>query len=254
MINSIDLTRLRSAEFIQFCKNFTSLVNTNNPTTLSLQPQYTTLLPVQTQYTTLLQKVTELETLFKTVTSNPITAEIETWELRRDRAITGIVGLVKYFSYHYDPTMVEAATVLQRNLDLYGTGITQGTYQSQTAIINNLISDWKSKPELKSAIDTLGILSWTSELKTVNETFDQKYPSRTQEYATATPDTLKSKRTEVTTAYYDLCKFMVAFSVIERSPLWTKTINECNALIEQYSLLLKGRTTTTKKTETVSPN
>src|SRR6478752_4706285 len=110
MINAIDFTRLRNGECIQFFKNFTSIVNRNNPTTLL----------VPTHYTNMLTKVTELESLFKTATANPMTATLEALDLRRDRAVNGIVGLIRDFSYHFDSDMVESAMLLQNNLDLYG--------------------------------------------------------------------------------------------------------------------------------------
>src|SRR6478752_4797565 len=108
MIEAINLQNLRNAEFIQFCKNFTTIVNTSNPTTLSVKPQYDTMM----------LRLGEMETLFKTATSNPITAEIEALDVRRDRAITGIVEAIKSFSYHFVPEMTESARLLQENLDL----------------------------------------------------------------------------------------------------------------------------------------
>jgi len=234
MINSIDLTHLRNPECIQFFKNFTSIITANNPATLSVKPQNDNMI----------LKVAELETLFKTATSNPITAEIEALDLRRDRASIGIAGVIRSYIYHYDPVMVEAATILQNNLNLYSTGIAQENYQSETAILNNLTNDWSTKPELQNAIETLGLLDWAVELKTVNVTFDLKYLDRTHEYGSASPENMKSKRAEAMTAYYALRKRLEAHAEIDGTEGYAPTINDLNALIEQYNAVLRARTTT----------
>jgi hypothetical protein len=234
MIQAINLQNLRNSEFIQFSKDFTSLVNTNNPTALSVRPQYDSMIA----------KITELESLFKNTISNPITAEMESLDFNRDQAVNGIIAMIDAYGYHYDTVLTEASTVLRNNLKLYGAGIAKENYQSETAIINNLSNDWENKPELANAISTLKLGDWVSQLKSLNQDFSERYLARTQDYATASPENLKSKRAEVMTAYYDLRKFLEAFSTIQSSPAYDKTVNELNALIEQYNSLLKGRTST----------
>lgn len=231
MIEAITLQNLRNAEFIQFSKDFTALVNTNDPTLLSVQPQYDSLMG----------KITELESLFKNATSNPITAEIEALDLNRDQAINGIIAMIEAYSYHYDTILFGAAMVLRTNLKLYGAGIAKENYHSETAIINNLIADWENKPELAGAISTLKLGDWVSRLKSFNQDFNQQYLARTKDFATVSPENLKGKRTEAMTAYYDLRKFLEAFSTIRNEPAYDKTFNELNILIAQYNLLLKLR-------------
>jgi hypothetical protein len=233
MIEAINLQNLRNAEFIQFSKDFTSLVNTNDPKALSVQPQYDNMVV----------KITELESLFMNATSNPITAEMEAVDIQRDQALNGIVAMVDAYSYHHDTVLAEAAVVLQNNLKLYDSGIAKQNYQSETAIINNLLADWETKPALSSAISTLQLSDWAKVLKSHNQDFNQKYLARTQDFATISPENQKSKRAEVMTAYYELRKFLEAFSTIQSSAAYEKTINELNALIEQYNFLLKGRAT-----------
>jgi hypothetical protein len=235
MIHAINLHNLRNAEFIQFCNDYISLVGTNAPSDLSVQPQYDAMV----------QQVTQLESLFKNALNNPISAEIEALDFRRDQAITGLTGIINAYSYHFIPDITQQALLLQNNLKVYGTGIARDNLLSETAIIKNMIIDWETKPELVDALDNLNLVGWKNELKNANEIFNDKYLARTQDYATASPDNQKSKRLEVMTAYYELRKFLDAFSVIQNTPVYQKVINELNALIDQYNTLLNGRNTAT---------
>jgi len=99
---------------------------------------------------------------------------------------------------------------------------------------------------------------WVQELKSKNETFNKKYLERIQQYATVSPENMKSKREAILVIYYDLRKFLEAFSIIQSSPLCDKTINEINALISQYNALLnsrlKAKTNITAPIDVVSSN
>src|SRR6478609_2010914 len=109
MIEAIKLHNLRNPEFIQFTKNAISLVSANNPTILSVKPQY--------DFMSL--KIVEMESLFKNELSNPMTAEMEALDFRRDNSINGIIGVINAYSDHHDATIATAATVLHSNLKVY---------------------------------------------------------------------------------------------------------------------------------------
>lgn len=231
MIDAIDLSRLRNAEFLQFMKDFAGLVNANNAATLN----------VAVQYTALAAKNNQLEDLFKKELSSELTQEILDLDNRRDRAYNGILFVVQGFLNHYEPSKVEAATRLKSNLDLYGSGAAKQNYQAETAILNNLVSDWEGKPALLEALNLLGLTSWKDEMKAANTLFDQKYIERTLEYSEASPETLLAKRTETASAYYTLRQFIDAFAVTINTPIYQTVTNQVNALIAQYNTLLNNR-------------
>jgi Family of unknown function (DUF6261) len=233
MINSIDLEKLRNAEYIQFSKDCSSIVQLNNPADLQ----------VQSKYDSFNSKRAELEVLFKKSTANPITTEIEALDARRDGAITGIQMVIRGFSYHFNPDIANPAKLLLNDLKIYTSPIASENYQAETAILTNLIADWESKPELTQAITALNLLDWKNEIKAANELFDTKYIARTLDLGSASPDNLKSKRTEANACYYDLRNHIDAHNTLNTSPLLIKTINEINALIAQYNALIVGRTT-----------
>ena len=124
----------------------------------------------------------------------------------------------------------------QQKIQAYQLGIQLQNYQAETATLNSLIGDWENKPELVAALTTLGLTDWKEELKNTNNTFNTKYILRTQEYGAASPENIKSKREEANAVYYELRNFIVAYATINATnPLYTKTVNELNALITQYN-------------------
>lgn len=231
IINGIDLKNLRNDEYFQFMKNTLSLVDGNDPVALN----------VVAQRDKLFLKIKEYDELFKQSTASEITKEIFSLDVRRDNAIVGINSVVTGYLYHYEPAIKKAAEQLNDNLKLYGAKIISQNYQAETATISNIVSDWNNKPELKAAMIALGLQEWVAELKTANELFDQKYLERTQEYGAASPENILSKRAETNAAYYELKSFLESYSVVQPSAENTKTINQLNALIEQYNTLLNNR-------------
>ena len=231
MINAINISILRNAEYLQFMKNVASLVQTNDPVVLN----------VATQLTTLNNSITVLDGLFKTESANEITQELVLIDERRDKAINGLSSVVAGYLYHFDTVLAQAANVLNDNLKLYGSGIAKQNYQAETATISSLVGDWEGKPKLSDALTALQLTAWKNELKAANILFDQRYLARTQEYGAANPDTIKAKREETNAVYYTLRDFLNSFSIVQPTTTNTKTLNEINALVEQYNTLLNNR-------------
>ena len=233
MINAIDLAKLRNSEFLQFGTTFSGLVVANNPVALNVEPQHLAFK----------LKLDETSGLFKLERVSPITEELVLLDERRDKADNGLTTVIEGYCSHFDAATAQAANLLTTNLNLYGTGVARLNTQAETSTIKGIVNDWETKPELTGAIAKLGLTAWVTELKTANLLYEQKYLERTQEYGAANPDTLKSKREEMMTAYYELRKFLDAYSIIQPGAAYEKTINEINALIDQYNTLLNSRAT-----------
>jgi hypothetical protein len=233
MLNAIDLRILRNGEFVQFGADFHGLINANNPVALNIEPQ---LLIFKSS-------LDETTRLFKLERTSPVTQELVLLDERRDRAITGISGIIDSYGYHFDAATVNAANALADNLKLYGSGIARLNFPTESASITAIVNDWETKPKLAAAVAKLGLAAWVAELKAANQLFGQKYLERTQEFGAANPDTLRAKREETLAAYYELRKFIDAYAVINPSAAYDKLIKELNALIDQYNGLLSSRLT-----------
>ncbi len=232
MTKGITLQNLRNPEFLQFLKDCSSIVLTNDPAALKVTDQYNSVQIVRKT----------LEELFMPERSNPNTEDIIALDLRRDKAINGITAYAQSLTYHFDATTNVAATVLANYFSGYGSGIARENYTSETAILTNIVTDLTNKPNLSAAVATLQLIDWVTELDTANQAFNQKYLARTQEAATASTDTMKAKRLEAANAYYDLRNNLDAyFTITKGAEPFATTINQLNALIDQYNKLITGR-------------
>lgn len=233
MMNSIDLQKLRNAEYLQYMKDFSGIINLNNSAQFD----------IESKFNAFTIKIEELEALYKKALASEKTQELLLIDTRRDAAINGIYYFLFSHTYHFETAKQQNAQVLLENMALYGSGIARLNYQAETATLNNLIRDWENKPELINAIAEFGLIEWVTELKTANEEFNTKYLSRTQEYGDANPETIKLKREEVNVAYYALRDRIDALHLLAETPPspYVTIINQLNALTDQYNVLLVNR-------------
>jgi hypothetical protein len=111
-------------------------------------------------------------------------------------------------------------------------------YQAESSTISSLIKDWENDVRLTEGLELLHLSPWKVELTASNGAFMDLYTSRTQELGAKSLDTLKIKRTEAMAAYELLIKVLEARAILDGNGMYTKIINEINALIEQYKTML----------------
>jgi Family of unknown function (DUF6261) len=235
MIQAIDIAKFRNPEYIQFSRNYLSIVLLNNPAALKVQPEYDTFDVV----------LKDIEGLFKTDQGSNITPVIEALDARRDTAVTGIYKSIDACTNHFDAAKKQAADVLMGQLKVYGTATSVATASlpAETAIITSMVTDFTEKHQFTAAIGLLQLTDWVTELKTANDLLAQKYIERTVELGGSNPNTIKDKRTEANILYYALRDMLAAqATVAKNADPYPKAISELNALIDQYNVLLAGRT------------
>jgi hypothetical protein len=234
-MNTIDLTKLRNAEYVQMMKDFTAIVERNNPETLN----------IKARLVSLQEKIGEMDALFKKVLSNGNTPVLLELDQRRDSCITGLYFVTQGYAYHYDDEIRTASQKLSANIRLYGVGIARQSYQAETATLSSIIADWENNTELSSAVTILRLENWLQEMKSLNTQFSETYLDRTQEYGDASPETLFNKRQETNTFYYSLRDRIDALHLLVEAPAvspYITLINQLNALTNQYNTLLNNRT------------
>ncbi len=243
MLKAINLHMLRNGEFIQFSINFAEIIELNGATELN----------VTTQLAAFKAKTAECDALFKIDQASSFTRQLQLMDEYRDKAITGLTSVINGYCYHYDGMLAEHANLLAGNLVNYGPGISRQNYQAETMTISSMIDDWETNASMLAALTALNLVAWKDDLKNANNMFNDLYLQRTQEYGASNPETLKLKREETMVAYYELRKFLDAYSVIQNTALYQKTINELNALIDLYNQVIADRLQETPETPIPEP-
>ncbi|WP_127343326.1 DUF6261 family protein [Ancylomarina longa] len=233
MFEPIYLSHLRNNEFIQFVKNFLSVLNENELETLKLKPEYD-----------------ELQALFATMValympkqSSQFTKTLQEDDNRRDKAFVGIQSMINAYAYHYDAGKKEAADILLNSLKKYGSQITKQNYQGETATITAIIQEWKREIVLVDALSKLLLTDWVNELETSNMQFDAHYLERIKEDAASPEIKIVDLRKKITQVYRNLSSRIYAFSIISEVPTYSDIIKRSNSLIEKYNFVVDARTT-----------
>lgn len=234
-IQTIDLSRLRHAEFIQFIRQTTEIISNNDPAVLK----------VVTQYNNLKNQLDALEELHKRSLASKLTTELEQLDKLRDNALVAIGFITNGYTYASDISLKNAALLINNSISIYGTAgeIARLNYNAQTATVISLLNEWETNTKISEAIKTLNLTGFVTELKTVNTTFNTKYQERIVEYGGVNPTTLKEVRLATLPIYYSLREILEAYQIIEDSEEGNTTIKHLNALIEQYNNLLLLRAT-----------
>ncbi len=234
-LKAIDLPKLRNAEFIQFIRQTTQLISDNDPEALKILKQYNSLL----------EQLNSLETLHKQTLYSSLTTAIEELDEQRDNALIAIGLISEGYTYTTNVLVKNAAIRISNSIKNYGSPreIARLNYNAQTATLISLLNEWNNSPELLGAINSLSLINFKNELETANTNFDITYKQRTQEYAEATPETLRDIRLATVPIYYTLRDVLEAHQVIEPSDLGITVIQQLNALISQYNSLLTTRST-----------
>lgn len=223
MISTPSLKRYRNSEFIAFLNDVLQLANTANITALE-----TPLAELQSVYN-------DLETSFKVSKRSLITESIQALDARRDAALKGIRMTAKAYTYHFENSFKEAATAVFQAIIKYGSRLTELNYQSETASLKSLIKDFENDTSLTTALTTLQLSAWVTELKTVNQNFETKYLERVTDNASKKVVAVKEHRPAAIAAYEQLIKHIDANTILNPSEALTTLASNLEELIGKYN-------------------
>ena len=232
-ITGLLLERLRNGEYIQFFTDTHTIVAANNPVALNVKPSFDGLTA----------ELAVIDTLYVKSQGSIITPKMEQADLRRDRALNGINGVVNGFAYHFNVNFSEPALLLQASIAKYGSNIIGQSLIAETSIITNLVGDWTNIVELKEAIIKLNLVEWVNELDTANKLFNQLYMERNAETAGKTTQSMEERRSLISNdVYYKLRNKLLANAELnDLAEPWATAVNQLKALIASYNNLLATR-------------
>lgn len=233
-LNAPHFNFFRNSEFLQFITNIQSTVDEANQ-------QGEEGLLLDGPLTELNSCLTDMNALFKQERGSEITSDLAAQDDRRDSALAGISLLLQAYLNHYDTPTRQAAERLLNHMNSYGTRLYNESYQSETAIITNLVNDWENDPDLSAAVNTLELTPWVNEMKAANNEFNTLYEARATE-ATDAPDmTMEQARMEATKAYRKLSNHIEANAVLNPDKPYGDLIKTMNAFIDSYNQTVDNR-------------
>ena len=232
MVQKIRIARLRNPELLQFTRHLLDIVQKLDPEKLK----------VVDQSTALKNTLAAAERAFKKENSSALTDVLVELDEKRDKLLVGISSCVDGFTNHFDEETRAAAQLLKDHLASFGTSIVRENYMRESALITKLVSDWRTRPELKKAMTALNLTLWLKNLSDMNELFNTRYLERNREMGNVTADAFREKKEELIIAYEKLiARLNSYYDIMEGVEPFATAANDVNELNEKYQLLMVGR-------------
>lgn len=231
MINYIKLLRLRNGEFVQFFQTLTEFIQQSNPAALNIEQQYNTIAQLQAT----------LSNNYAKQRKSDLTALIAIEDKRRDNALQGIIFNIRSYTYHFSPSIQNAALILIKYIKRFGKSMTRQNYATVTSNISSIISHFENDEKYIDAISKLNLEGWLLELKTANNAFQHLYIKRLEEKAETPSIKTANLRADITLAYKKILKHIAANAVIHPTESILHLIKQINALIDKYNTLVNTR-------------
>jgi hypothetical protein len=239
MFETIHLTNLRHAEYIQFIRNFIEILDQKDLEVLQLKAK-------RDELNSLIDK---MSLLYKPDRASSMTKILQDDDVRRDKALVGIQTAVTAFSYHFNVEFKDAAVILLNSLEKYGSGIAKQNYQAETATISAIIDEWKRETIYVEALNKLTLNDWVNELEVANTQFNTDYLGRVKEDAEAPEVKIIDLRKQINEAYQSLALRIGAFNTISDNQDYLLMLKQSNSLIEKYNAVLVARAAKSEKEE-----
>ena len=236
-IHSNSFRELRNPEFVQQGKDLAKVINDSNPTTLLFKKHY--------DYFN--SNVHNTEEAYKLAQKNPLTQSLVSIDTKRDNIFMAICFIVDAHLKHWNPAVVEAATLIKDSIELFGRDLIIKNYQAESADIASLLNKWTTNPKMAAALTLMNIDSWKNELKTTNDLFIATYNTRSVEdgNAEALPK-LKLLKNNTMQSWKKL-QTVIEGKVAEyeddatKAPLYAAVVNSINGVLDNYSNLIAQR-------------
>ncbi|MDB5196479.1 MAG: hypothetical protein JWP88_850 [Flaviaesturariibacter sp.] len=232
MIQTIPLTRLSNADFIEFFNLLKGGITAGfEGATIPA--------PFAAKQTAVNKVLSDLEALHNNDPASHLTAEMLALDAERDSYIGGMSQVCRGHLSHPDDEMKGAAKLLVRSLQVHGPSIRSQGITEETATIKSILKDWNEKPEMAGAVAALRLGAWLTALERTNNNFEAKYLDRNLEGRSELPFTMKEKRQEARVVFDALMEKLVGYySITEGDAPWKNIVSDVNALIDRYNKML----------------
>ncbi|MDD2797280.1 MAG: DUF6261 family protein [Bacteroidales bacterium] len=241
-VSRLPLKELWNSEYTIFVDQISKIVAKYNVQDLHLKKSFDRV----SAFLPSLAKVTAQEL------SSQFSNSLKDLDNERDSLINGIIAQVKTMSKITIPALATQAAVLSRLFDKHGRDIATAGYNAETKRINDLLSDYHTKAEIKTAVDAISLTLLFDQLAVVNTQFEELFLQRNEDDATTESvdaRALRSETDKAITAFFDAIVFCSSeYDELDYTPL----ANELNEVINYYKTHLKARSTRRSNSGNVS--
>jgi hypothetical protein len=226
MYSSINLHNLQNSEFIQFIKNFLSILSKENPE----------LLKVKTEFDKLSVDCANLYEFYKSQLGNKLTQLVYELDSQRDNALKGILAVLDGYVKHYDSELQTAAKLLLSSIDIY-----RDKYQKESVLLEKICLNWTMEDQYASALASLHLTKWTRKLNEINREFQTQHMVRLELDANAPELKILGHRKLCIDSYRKLIKHLEANEVIDGDEAYKTLTLKVNKLIEINNTLIENK-------------
>jgi hypothetical protein len=181
-------------------------------------------------------KVTQEENIYKWMRKSEYTEKKAEADHARDRALTGMRGVVRADMKHFDPAIRDNATHVYNLLVNYGD-LTRAGYDAETAGIESIIARLKSADYLP-AVQNLGLMPWVTELEAQNTRFKSYVDDTSQEQVEKPAVSQRTARHETDEALQRITTRVTALVHLNGADAYAAFVTEFNVLVNHYNTLV----------------
>jgi hypothetical protein len=227
-IRRINLYGLRNEEWFNFFTEFKGFVEAVSAQGLKIDNLFATFLILYAMADEAIEKIR----------MSSITAEMPTWDKKRNNTFRGLVMAIESGRHHFDENKRAAAEHLNPVLSQYGN-LAAKPYNEETAGIYNFLQELRGN--YANDIQTLELREWVDELERNNQEFEQAVLERNRENAGKTDLQLMDVRRQTNRCYLDIVERLEALMLIEEDANYAVFVKTLNTNIERYKIALAQR-------------
>ncbi|MFA8434085.1 MAG: DUF6261 family protein [Marinifilaceae bacterium] len=179
----------------------------------------------------------------------PLTVDVIEKDNRRDDSFLAIRFYLQACARRLKPVWRRAAELVLSTISVYGMRLHKESYSTESARLNNLITDLETKPELKEAIVTLSLTEWVAELKQAQQDFEEAEKART----VAKASTTDIKTEDACNALRKDCEFLFQYLQlnyqINPTNEYKQLIRLINEVISEFMTVIRSRKARNSKVE-----
>jgi hypothetical protein len=181
-------------------------------------------------------KVQQEESVFKWIRRSEYTEKKAETDQARDKAYTGITGIVRVNMQNFNPSLRDNALHVHNLLENYGN-LKHTDYDAETAAIDSLAARLRSQDYLP-AVTALGLRPWLNELEAQNNLFKSYVNDTAQEQVDKPGIVPKAARRETDDALHRITARVSALANLNGPDDYAAFAEEFNILVNHYNTLV----------------